>query len=53
MLAVCRDRTVIGAKILWRAMTLLGGCVGASRATRTTAIRWALRNTMEAVPRSF
>jgi hypothetical protein len=53
VLPVCRDRTIIGAKILWRAMKLLGGCVEATRASRTTAILWALRNTMEAVPHSF
>jgi hypothetical protein len=53
VLPVCRDRTISGAKILWRAMNLLGGCVEATRASRTTAIRWALRNTMEAVPHSF
>ena len=53
MLPVCRDRIIIGAKILWRPMKRLGGCVEASRASRTTAILWALRNTMEAVLHSF
>jgi hypothetical protein len=50
---VCRDLTIIGAEIFSRAMKRLRGCVEASRASRTTAILWALRNTIEAVPHSF
>jgi hypothetical protein len=50
---VCRDRTIIGAEIFSRAMKRLGGRVEGSRASRTTAILWALRNTMQAAPHSF
>jgi hypothetical protein len=53
VLPAYRDRTIIGAEIFSRAMKRLGGCVEASRASRTTAILWALRNTMEAAPHSF
>jgi hypothetical protein len=50
----CRDRTIIGAKISGeRGMKRLGGHVEVSRSSRTTAVPWALHNTMAAALHSF
>jgi len=47
-------RFTVGAKILGqREMKLFGVRVEAWRWSRTTAILWALHNTMGAVPRNF
>jgi hypothetical protein len=49
-----RDRTIIGAKILGEhAMKWLDERVEVSRLSRTTAVPWALHNTMAAVLHSF